>query len=106
MDAYPGEYVAHNLPFIIVSGLGTTPGHEAALETFSEGPQVELKSGLPPLVGERASALLREIQAADASQLPWNGYAERSRTGSLGFRVKAVGRVGQDPQIQLYICKR
>lgn len=96
MDVYPPDYVHHNLPLVFISGLSPSTADEPESATPSEGLGTELKSELPPVVGGRSESLLRELLDVDGSGLPWNAHVDNSRTGGLGFRVKAVGRVGQD----------
>jgi len=84
MDGYPPAYVAHNLPLLVVSGLGSAqeePASKNGTRITSEVPSVET---------EDAETLLRHLKQSDASNLPWNG---REHTGRNKFRVKAVGRV-------------
>lgn len=100
MDAYPDDYVAHNLPFIAFSGLDTP---NTPLNPSAPGSQVELgtdegivvASQLPPVTGERAEQLLQELFSADGSNGYWNGRTEKSKPASLSFKLRAVGRVGQ-----------
>ena len=100
MDAYPRDYVSHNLPLVLLSGL------EADLEDnsiTSEGyPLLEengtrILSDFPPLSGAVAEELRRALLAEDGSQRPWK--AEFPLGGSpsssrLAFHIKSCGRVG------------
>jgi len=102
MDAYPPEYVAHNLPFIVLSGLG--PSAELAppppLQQVLPGRAVTtISSEVPPLNSERANQLLQEFLSYDGAN------AERGRDGRgymSAFRMRAVGRVGQAPTCRIY----
>lgn len=97
MDAYPPEYVDHNLPFIVLSGLGH--GKElsgpAPVQDVLPGRAVTTVNTDAPLVtSDRANNLLHEFLNADGSNSPWNGQAS-SRKGTLpSFKIRAVGRVG------------
>lgn len=84
MDGYPPAYVAHNLPLLILSGLGS-----AQQETVSKD-GIRISSEIPPVENEDAETLLRYFRGSDALDLAWNG---REHTGRNKFRVKSVGRV-------------
>ncbi|KAJ9668593.1 hypothetical protein H2201_001235 [Coniosporium apollinis] len=94
MDAYPPDYVAHNLPLVVLSGLGD----ESRLQ--DSGPVYKLlqengtpiDSEIPTVTGERAEQLLQEFFKTDASDAPWNSRPVKSRGNLSGFRVRAVGR--------------
>jgi hypothetical protein len=88
MDGYPPAYVAHNVPLLMVSGLGSAPQNQATLDV--EG--VRISSDVPPVESEDAQALLRHFQDSDAEGLAWNG---REYNGRNKFSVKIVGRVVQ-----------
>ncbi|KAF2472011.1 uncharacterized protein BDR25DRAFT_342051 [Lindgomyces ingoldianus] len=98
MDAYPPEYVLHNLPFIVLSGLEAKPELESLPDIQHVMPgraATTVNSEIPPVTGKRAQLLRSEFLAADESDAPWNG---RTRKGNLlGFRLRAVGRHFQFP---------
>jgi trafficking protein particle complex subunit 11 len=87
MDGYAPAYVAHNVPFLVVSGLGSH-SHDAPRKDGG----VRIASEIPPLESEDANTLLRHFKESDASGLAWNG---REHSGRNKFRVKTVGRVVQ-----------
>jgi len=101
MDAYPEEYVAHNLPLIVLSGLGSTDGADTSSRPHNvlEENGAVVSTELPPVPGEQAKQLLQEFLNADAKDAPWNGRPGRNKSGLIGFRMRAVGRVGQTPVI-------
>jgi len=84
MDGYPPAYIAHNLPLLIVSGLGSVQ------ETSASKSGTRITSEIPPVDTEDAERLLRHFKRSDASDLSWNG---REHIGRNKFRVKVVGRV-------------
>ncbi|KAF2131485.1 hypothetical protein P153DRAFT_286498 [Dothidotthia symphoricarpi CBS 119687] len=99
MEAYPVDYVQHNLPFIVLSGLG---GKELAppppVQNVIPGQAATILScEIPPATGERANQLLHEFQSADSTSAPWNGRASSRRDIAHGFRIRAVGRDFQLP---------
>lgn len=85
MEGYPPAYVAHNLPLLIVSGLGPVPDESSASKDGTR-----ITSEIPTVETEDAETLLRHFKESDASDLAWNG---REHTGRNKFRVKTVGRV-------------
>ena len=97
MEAYPKDYIAHNLPLIILSGLGSAD--EDASQTASYPLLHEngfrITSDLPPVTGSNAEQLKHSFLDADASNAPWNGRHDKDRLHNTGFRVKEAGRVGQ-----------
>lgn len=101
MDAYPEDYVTHNLPFILLSGLDA----DVEDETEPSGVQyplihekgTKISSDFPPLSGPVAEELRRILLEEDASEAPWNSRNDIERSGRIGFRLKSVGRVGQHP---------
>lgn len=100
MDAYPPDYVAHNLPFIVLSGLGTRKELEQVppVQNILSGRAVtSVSSELPVVIGDRANELLQEFLSADGTNSPWNGRTPTRRGLTHGFRIRSVGRVGQAP---------
>lgn len=97
MDAYPEDYVAHNLPLVVLSGLGTdtdsSPDDEQG-KPSSEGGGVRIYSDFPNLTDSTAEELLRLLLEEDASGAPWNARHNAGKTAGIGFRVKKAGRVG------------
>lgn len=100
MEAYPPAYVQHNLPFIVLSGLGTQTELEPPPSVHNVLPgraTIKTSSEIPPVTGERADQLLQDFLTADGSSAPWNARASSRRDLAHGFRIRAVGRVGQAP---------
>ncbi|KAJ5587908.1 uncharacterized protein N7459_003673 [Penicillium hispanicum] len=89
MDAYPEDYVNHNLPLVLLSGL------EADSEDGSSSSRAQDLLRFSPLSGAVAEELRRVLLEEDGSQMPW-----RSTTGSngnpsspnMGYRIKSTGR--------------
>lgn len=102
MEAYPKDYVEHNLPLIILSGLQAQSELSKDAPGQLRDPLLEggfrIRTDAPPVTGSTAETLLRAFLAADASDIPWNNRATPRRTENGGiFRIKSVGRVGQTP---------
>jgi solute carrier family 25 protein 38 len=98
MDAYPSDYVVHNLPFIVLSGLGTAKELDPPppVQDVLPGRAITtVNSEIAPVADDRADALLEEFLAADATNAPWNGRGSGRRGLTHGFRMRTVGRVRQ-----------
>ena len=69
MDAYPPPYVEHNLPLVLLSGLGEEPAKDGAVtgpkrqesgaRIFTESPECQ------------SSVLLQAFKSFDGSDYPW-----------------------------------
>jgi hypothetical protein len=99
MDAYTEDYVVHNLPFILLSGLEADPPDDAE----SSGPEYPLLlekgpriySDFPPLSGPTVEELRRNLLEEDASGVAWdNRESTSTRYSGIGYKIKSVGRVG------------
>jgi hypothetical protein len=98
MDAYPPEYVQHNLPFIVISGLGNNKelAPPPPVQNVLPGrAATNISSDLPPVTGKYAEALLQDFLSADSTSAPWNGRESGRKGLAHGFRIRAVGRVGR-----------
>ncbi|KAI9644479.1 hypothetical protein NHQ30_006500 [Ciborinia camelliae] len=90
MDGYATAYVAHNLPLLVVSGLGADPSPTNAR---LKGRGVLITSDIAPLESEDAKYILKYLKNSDAENLPWNGYEHSEKNK---FRVKVIGRVAKE----------
>jgi hypothetical protein len=98
MEAYPPQYVQHNLPFIVLSGLGTTKELDPPPPVHNVLPGravTTISSDIPAVTGDRADTLLQDFLSADTTNAPWNGRSSGRKSLASGFRIRAVGRVGQ-----------
>lgn len=97
MEAYPPAYVQHNLPFIVLSGLGAQTELQPPPSVHNVLPgraAAKTSSEIPPVTGERAEQLLQDFLTADGSNAPWNARGLGRKDLAHGFRIRAVGRVG------------
>lgn len=109
MDDYPPEYVDHNLPLVLLSGLGPDPDEQDDLGPSSSSPPqdqypllqqnpVRIFSDFPLLTDPTAIAVRDALLRQDASETPWNARGGDKAAPARGaFAVKRVGRVGQRP---------
>lgn len=101
MEAYPEDYVAHNLPFIALAGLPTTDSATNAATTTSSAPGsgLSISDNSPPLSGPHADSILDEFLRADGASLSWSDQALADRAGLIGFKLSCVGRVGMPQHV-------
>lgn len=96
MDAYPEDYVNHNLPLVLLSGLeaGVEDGHGAPVDypLTETGPKIF--SDFPPLSGAVAEELRSALLEEDGSERPWRSTATPNATAPLiRYKIKSTGRV-------------
>jgi hypothetical protein len=100
MDVYPSDYLVHNLPLIVLSGLApSAQDQEPASYGYPllQEKGVRITSDLPLVSSPNAGQLLRYFLELDASHTPWSARTFKDAVGSIRFQVKVVGRVGQGP---------
>jgi hypothetical protein len=91
MDGYAPAYVAHNIPLLVVSGLGFVPPDESTLSDVG----TRITSEISIVDSADAQVLLRHFRENDARGLAWNS---REHNGRNKFRVKTVGRVNKSDE--------
>ena len=98
MDRFPRDYVAHNLPLLLLSGLNTRspdePDQSGKARDFLHQGGFRIKVDAPLVGGPLAEQLLQAFSDQDASKVPWHSQAFASRNGRV-FKVATAGRVGQ-----------
>ncbi|KAH0367398.1 hypothetical protein KCU65_g4778, partial [Aureobasidium melanogenum] len=96
MEAYPEDYVAHNLPFIALAGLPTSDSSTDASTTSSSSPLqgggLKITDNSPPLSGPHADSILDEFLRTHGASLSWSDQALAERSGLIGFKLSSVGR--------------
>jgi hypothetical protein len=97
MEAYPEHYIAHNLPLILLSGIGHA--ENAGLESpersrnlLQEG-GFRIRTDIPPLTDPTSENLLRTFLSFD-SAIHANTKDVSTRDKAGAFKIKTVGRVG------------
>jgi len=107
MEGYPTHYVSHNLPFVILFGLGSTdPKPRDVIEDqyyLLQEKGIYISSDLPNVTGPAAEELLGCFHDFDAKDAAWNNRPGKGKMGTTGFTYRSVGRVGQTP---LICCSR
>jgi hypothetical protein len=113
MDAYPEDYVNHNLPFVLLSGLEASSEDDATASAkypllSEKGPEVF--SELPPVSGAVAEELRSVLLNEDGSRMPWKSRPSlddnNSSAAGIGFKIKSTGRVGScsDDSPRIPLC--
>ncbi|EMD61647.1 hypothetical protein COCSADRAFT_148604 [Bipolaris sorokiniana ND90Pr] len=100
MEAFPSDFVVHNLPLIVLSGLATSKEVDPPppVQQVLPGRAVtNISSEIAPAEGERANELLAEFLRADATNAPWNSRGLGRRGITYSFRIRSVGRNFQLP---------
>lgn len=99
MEAYPENYVNHNLPLVLLSGLevdedksGSSSGYPLLSERGTQ-----IFSDFPCLAGGAAGELRNLLLQEDGTHMPWKSRVNVSgntTTTNIGYRIKSSGRVG------------
>jgi hypothetical protein len=98
MDAYPPDYLAHNLPLILVSGLANPVDDESSVnidDPLLQTNGTEVDSDFPLLDGRLADDLQTAFLEQDASNAPWSASPHTGRPNGTGLRIKSIGRVSR-----------
>lgn len=100
MNAFGIDYIVHNLPLIILSGLDSRDRSHSDVSTSKQQYLQEggfrIKSDLPGLESPIADSLRTAFLAYDGSHTLWRPQPAFSPSLKL-FKIKTVGRVGQTP---------
>jgi trafficking protein particle complex subunit 11 len=97
MDGYPADYVGHNLPFVVLFGLGSTQAKPLKVEAeypYLQEKGIYISSQLPSVTGDVAEKLLNSFREFDARDASWNSRPGKGKMGTMGFTYRSVGRVG------------
>ncbi|MCJ1394716.1 hypothetical protein MMC18_007596 [Xylographa bjoerkii] len=96
MDGYPAHYVSHNLPLVILFGLGSTdPKPRDSIEEYYPLLQekgIYISSDLPSVSGPAGQELLDSFHGFDAKDAAWNNRPGKGKMGAMGFTYRSVGR--------------
>ena len=96
MDAYPPDYIAHNFPFVVLSGFKTDATEKPSKDTeslFREG-DVVIDSDWSLLEIERSKYLLKELLECHADTDAILPRTTRNEHSIRRFHFKVTGRVG------------
>lgn len=110
MEAFPKDYVDHNLPLICLSGIGHD--EQAASEPERRSGSLlkdggfKIRTDVPPLTDAAAEIVLRAFLNFDSSNDTLNTAAASTRNSPGAFKIKTVGRVGQTLHGPALRCRR
>ncbi|KAK0860026.1 hypothetical protein LTS02_008788 [Friedmanniomyces endolithicus] len=91
MQAYPQEYVEHNLPLVFLSGVGERQDHAGVAPSTQEN-GTRIVTGSAECSGDRARQLLDQLLNLDGSKQPWNAQALPGPSSTLKWRMRTIGR--------------
>ena len=99
MDRFPPDFVIHNLPLLLLSGLGTgtqtEPDPSGKSHNYLHEGGFRIRVDAPILQGSLAEQLLHSFCEQDASNIPWHGKSFNTNGGRV-FKISCIGRVGQN----------
>jgi trafficking protein particle complex subunit 11 len=98
MDKYPVGSLEYNVPLLVVSGLDSGPTKPLLTDPELKRRGILIRSELPSIKTREAKTILGFLQAADATDLPWNA---NDSTRKHRFKIKTIGRV-RDSCIQVH----
>ena len=98
MEAFPEDYVEHNLPLIFLSGIGHD--EQAASEPTGRSGNLlkeggfKIRTDVPPLTEPAAEIVLQAFLNFDSTNDAFNSTGASTRDRPGAFKIKRVGRVG------------
>ena len=98
MEAFPEDYVAHNLPLILLSGLGQDD--QSALESTGRSRNLlqeggfRIRTDVQSLTDPTSENLLQAFLGFDSTSHRVNSRKVSERDSPGAFKIKRVGRVG------------
>jgi hypothetical protein len=93
MEDLPEGYTQHNLPLVLLSGLGLGD-HVLQDPNARQSSGTRLSINTPECEGERVPQLLDQFVRRDGSLSAWNVGTLPGPVGSIKYRLKPIGRVG------------
>ncbi|KAF9887454.1 hypothetical protein FE257_010171 [Aspergillus nanangensis] len=97
MDAYPEDYITHNFPFVLISGLEPTCEDDSQISDVGYPFLLErgfkIYSDFPPLTGPLAEELRRVLLEQNASQSHRDpNDNSRATLSGDGYKIRSIGR--------------
>lgn len=95
MDAYPNNYIVHNLPLVLLSGIA----HEEGVSNSSpEYPSLHergttIESDFPLLTGPLVENLRAAFIDHDATDAPWRPSNDVGRSNGIPLKIRIIKRV-------------
>ena len=98
MEAFPEDYVAHNLPLILLSGIGhgeqATPGSTERSRNLLQEGGFRIRTDLPSLTDPASEHLLQTFLSFDSTNRISKSKDVPVKDNPGAFKIKRVGRVG------------
>ncbi|KAK5091067.1 hypothetical protein LTR05_001247 [Lithohypha guttulata] len=96
MNSYPDDYVVHNLPLVILTGLeanssAETPFGEKSFQFLGDG-GFRIRAELPPLYHPLTADLRAALLAHDHSKAAWHSPSTDKTEQAHVFKIRSVGR--------------
>ncbi|KAF7505720.1 hypothetical protein GJ744_000486 [Endocarpon pusillum] len=98
MEAFPEDYIAHNLPLILLSGIGH--GEQAAPDSTERSRNLlqeggfRIRTDVPPLTDSASEDLLQTFLSFDSTNRISESKDVSVKDKPGAFNIKRVGRVG------------
>ncbi|KAF2211437.1 hypothetical protein CERZMDRAFT_59824 [Cercospora zeae-maydis SCOH1-5] len=92
MEAYPPHYVQHNLPLVLLSGLGQLDLDSPKSPPARQESGARISTESPECHSDQAKRLLQAFRSLDGTDSAWNSSALPGPTSSIRFKIKTVGR--------------
>lgn len=101
MEAFSEDYVDHNFPLVLLSGISddsvsSSEQLDKSGTILDEG-GFRVTSSFPLLTGKAPVQLLQNFLGADSSGASWLGRSPTGLNGVPRYRIRRIGRVGQAP---------
>ena len=96
MEAYPQSYVAHNIPYVVLSGLRSNSDAKFSkpAKQLIDREGINIDSNWPLVENERAADLLGEIMGWHNDADAYDYYVRNEDEILPRFHFKVAGRVG------------
>ena len=99
MAGYPEHCITHNVPLVVLFGLGAESSivEDEATKGYrlTQDQSTVVSTNLPCADGPVADNLIRCFDQLDARHAAWNSRPGKGKMGSMGFTYRRIGRVGQ-----------
>jgi len=106
MDAYPDDFVVHNLPLVLLSGLEADTAQDTTIRDKSQAylgdGGFRIRAELPALHHPLTENLRNILLSFDSSKAAWHSPSPDKTDQNHTFKIQSVGRVGQAPTLRFH----
>lgn len=106
MNSYPDDFVVHNLPLVLLSGLQSDTAQDNTIRDKSQAylgdGGFRIRAELPPLHHPLTQDLRNILLSFDSSNAPWHSPSPNKTEQNHTFKIQSVGRVGQVPTLRYH----